>query len=150
MEVTTVAATSATGHTWQDVIMLSIVAVTLAAVFLVGLALLVAASGAKYASSDIVAVLSPALTALGTLAAGVFGYSLGTRGTTAAQESAAAARQEAATITRAAAPLHNNVERIITQARTGGIAPGIADHYAISSDDLNTLAADAGNLSPLI
>ena len=46
--------------------------------------------------------------------------------------------------------LQSERQRIVTQARTGGTAPGMTDHYAISSDDLKTLEAGVVDLSPLL
>ena len=57
-----------------DVVMLTILLVTLAVVFLFGVYLLTV--DARFASSDIVAILAPVLGVIGTVAAGIFGYSL--------------------------------------------------------------------------
>jgi hypothetical protein len=134
--------------------MLLVIMVALAGMFLGGLVVLV--NGTSFKAVDIVAVLSPALAAVGTVAGGIFGYSLGTRGTAAAQdtatkatEQAAAARQDASAISQAATPLSRSVERIISQAKQGGEAPGIPGHYAIGDPDLKTLSDAASVLTSL-
>lgn len=141
-------------HTWQDFWMLLVIVTALVTMFLGGLAILLNAT--SYAAVDVVAVLSPALAAVGTVAGGIFGYSLGTRGTTAAQETATnasqqatAARQDAATIAQAATPLSRSVERIIGQAKQGGEASGLPGSYIIGDPDLKTLADAAAVLASL-
>jgi uncharacterized repeat protein (TIGR01451 family) len=134
------------GYTWLDFWMLLVIVVGLITMFLGGLVILVNATDHK--AADLVAVLSPGLAAVGTVAGGIFGYSLGTRGSTRAHEAATrateeagAARRDAAAIAEAATPLSQNVQRIITQARAGQQSqPGA---YTISAADLQTLEAAA-------
>lgn len=135
-------------YDWPDAVMLFIIMSTLAAVFLGGIGIIVGVT--DFESVDVVAVLSPALAAVGTVAAGVFGYTVGSRGAaeaqrgaTAATEEAVAARQDAA----AAGPLLRDTKRIASRAVAGTPAPEATDHRLISVDDLNTLldaAAEAG------
>lgn len=135
-------------YDWPDAIMLFIIMSTLAAVFLGGIGIIVGET--DFESADFVAVLSPALAAVGTVAAGVFGYTVGSRGAaeatrvaTAATEEAVVARQDAT----AAGPLRHNTQRIASRAVAGSPAPDAPDHRLISVDDLNTLldaTAEAG------
>jgi len=80
----------------------------------------------KITAVDIVAIISPALAAVGTVAAGIFGYSLGSQSTSDAQQIAnrvtqemSAERQKAADTTKAATPLVDSVQRIVKQAQEG-------------------------------
>ena len=97
-------------YDWSDVVMLLIIMGSLLSIFLVGVWITVGKTGFT-SSSDVVAVISPALAAIGTVAAGVFGYSLGSRGTADAQQVAnlagqqtAVARQDAAAVAADAGP----------------------------------------------
>jgi hypothetical protein len=149
---TTPVTTPPARHTWLDFWMLLVIVVALTVMFLGGLVILVNAT--SYKAADVVAVVSPALAAVGTVAGGIFGYSLGARGVSDAQdaaskatEQAGAARRDAAAIAEAATPLSHNVQRIVNQARTGGATqPGV---YAISEADLQTLQAAASALTSL-
>jgi len=135
---------------WSSVVMLVVIMVSLTLIFLVGLRIIT--NHAKFDSADIVAVLSPAIGAVGTVSAGVFGYSLGTRNTaeaqktaTAATEEATAVRQETMAIRNEATPLARQVERIATQAKEG--AESVPGKRHLSEDDLNTLLSAAQSLA---
>ena len=80
----------------------------------------------KITAVDVGAIISPALAAVGTVAAGIFGYSLGSQSTSDAQQIAnrvtqemSAERQKAADTTKAATPLVDSVQRIVKQAQEG-------------------------------
>ena len=127
-------------YDWPDVVMLLIIMASLMLVFLVGIALTAGKAGFT-SSSDVVAVLAPALAAVGTVAAGIFGYSLGARGGAQAQQEAAAVRQDAARITADARPLTRTVRRIVNQALPGAESePGKRN---VSEDDLRSLLDQA-------
>ena len=129
-------------YDWSDAVMLLIIMASLTGVVLGGIAIIVTET--NFRSADVVAIISPPLGVISTVAAGVFGYSLGTRGTaeaqrtaTAATQQAVAAREDAAT---AVAPPARDIGRIVRRAREGGeVSPGT---YGISVDDLNTLLSD--------
>jgi hypothetical protein len=112
-----------------------------AGIFLGGLAILVTLTNLR--AEGIVAILSPALAALGTLAGGVFGYSQGARGAAEASQTAAAATQHASAIERDATPLAREVKRITGQAVQGGRTERTGGKHEISEDDIRTLAAAA-------
>ncbi|NIM52510.1 MAG: hypothetical protein GTO22_25235 [Gemmatimonadales bacterium] len=128
--------------------MLLIIMSSLAAVFLGGIGIIVGVT--EFEAAEVVAVLSPALAAVGTVAAGVFGYSVGARGVAEAQRVAGAATEEATVARRQAAaaePLLRDTQRIAGRAVAGAPATEATDHRLISVDDLNTLldaAAEAG------
>lgn len=139
-----------------DLWMLLVIVVALTAMFLGGLVILLNAT--SYKAADVVAVVSPALAAIGTVAGGIFGYSIGTRATSEAQsaasratEQAGAARRDVAAIAEVATPLSQNVQRIINQARAGATAePGHpAGVYRISEADLQTLEAAASAVTSM-
>jgi hypothetical protein len=128
--------------------MLAIIMLSLGVIFLVGMGIMV--SEDRFEASDIVAVLSPALAAVGTVAAGVFGYTLGARGTAEAQrtatataESAVAARREADAVPEFSTPRIKTVERIATRALEAEV-PG--ETRQLSVDDLKTLLDAARSL----
>ena len=134
-----------------DVWMLLIIMASLTGLFLGGLGITLGVVGAEeFDAAAIVAILSPALAAVGTVAAGVFGYTVGTRGTAGAQESATVARQEAAATAQEGGTPVRDIERIFSRASEGGeltaegLKPGT---YGISADDLNTLLADVEPLA---
>ncbi len=137
-------------YDWPDVWMLLIIMMSLAVVFLGGLGLIVGVT--DFVATDVVAVVSPALAAVGTVAAGVFGYSLGTRGTAEAQKTATITAQQATTTREEAALLRaegermaQDIHRITGLAERGGeSAPGKRN---VSLDDLHTLAAGADQLT---
>ena len=135
---------------WIDAIMLATILVTLTAVFLGGIGIIVGATNTAepFTAESVVAIVSPALAAVGTVAAGVFGYALGTRGSGEAQTTAtevareaAAARQETAATAESAGSLAAAVQRIHNQAMSG--EPTESGKREISEDDLKTLAAAA-------
>ncbi len=127
---------------WIDAVMLASILIALASVFLGGLAIIV--SSTDFDGQAIVAIVSPALAAVGTVAAGVFGYALGTRGSEEAQRAAgeavketALARQEKTVMNEAAGSLARGVTRIVNQALSGTPTP--SQKREISEDDLRTL-----------
>lgn len=135
-------------YDWTDFGMLFIIMASLTGMFLGGIGIIVGVT--TFEAQDVVAILAPPLGVVSTVAAGVFGYSLGTRGTTEAQRTASAAaqeatavRQEAAATAEAAAPLARATRRIAGQAIAG--APTPTGKRDVSEDDLNTLrdAAEA-------
>ncbi len=137
-----------TRYDWPDVLMLTIVMLSLTGIFLGGLGTILGIAGArKFEATEIVAILSLPVGVVSAVAAGIFGYSLGTRGTTEAQklasaatEEAAAVRQDAGAITAESSAPARDIGRIISRAREGGeVSPG---SYGISADDLNTLLSD--------
>lgn len=149
---------------WPTVYMLLIIMASIVLVFLGGLIVLVLPFDGvdnAYDAAAIVAVIAPVMTAIGTVAAGVFGYSLGSEGAaeasktasqaqqvanTATQE-AAVAKQEAAAKIDAAVPLIRNVHRILKiQALKDG-TPAASGKYEISEDDLKTLTAEGEEVS---
>lgn len=135
---------------WPSVVMLLIIMASLSLIFLMGMKIMVNEES-NFKAVDIVAVISPALAAVGTVAAGIFGYSLGSQGTSEAQQTAnrvtqemTAVRQKAADTSEAATPLVDSVQRIVKQAQTGNESePGKRN---ISLDDLNTLHEMANKL----
>ena len=135
-------------YDWPDVWMLLIIMASLTGLFLGGLGTIVALTDFK--SVDVVAIISPPLGVVSAVAAGVFGYTVGTRGTAGAQESATVARQEAAATAQEGGAPVRNIERIFSRASEGGeltaegLKPGT---YGISADDLNTLLADVEPLA---
>lgn len=128
-------------HDWPSVTMLAVIMASLTAVFLVGVAILALWADSGFDAAAIVAILSPALAAIGTVSAGVFGYSLGSRGTAEAQEAAAAARREEAGLRQEAAPLVHEIQRITARSKKGG--PGASGKHEVSEDDVITLIAAA-------
>jgi hypothetical protein len=124
-----------------DVWMLFIIMAALAGMFLGGLGIIVGATSFK--SADVVAILAPALAAVGTVAAGVFGYTLGTRGTTEAQQTAAVAQETATAATQESGASVRALGRIVAQAKKAGDRA----RYEISADDLNSLLGDAAPLA---
>lgn len=77
------AATS--GYDWRHVVMLTVLVIGMGAVFLLGL-LIILDQKNSFTATDIVTVVALPLTALGTVSAGVFGYSLGNATTEKANE----------------------------------------------------------------
>ena len=136
---------------WASIFMLLIVMVSLSTIFIWGLNIMVNDMSSLEAV-DIVAIVSPALAAVGTVAAGIFGYSLGSQSTSEAQQTAtritqemSAEREKAADTTKAATPLVDSVQRIVQQAQAGAESePGKRN---ISLDDLNTLRDMADKLA---
>lgn len=140
-----------------DAVMLATILVTLAAVFLGGMGIIVAGTNTAgtFTAESIVAIISPALAAVGTVAAGVFGYALGTRGSgeaqTAAHEvarEAAAARQQTAATAGAAGSLASAVQRIHDQAMAG--KPTTSGKREVSEDDLKTIASAARQVTAAV
>jgi hypothetical protein len=128
--------------------MLIAILVALAVVFLGGIWLIV--DSTDFASSDIVAILSPALGAISTVAAGVFGFSIGSRGSSQAQEPAtretAIVHQHMGQIAAKASAASRNVSRIVETALSGDATPD--GKRILSTDDLKTmqnLAAEAAS-----
>ncbi len=137
-------------YDWANVWMLLIIMTSLAVVFLGGLGIIVGVT--DFEATDVVAVVSPALAAVGTVAAGVFGYSLGARGTTEAQQTATAtaqgatvARGEVALLRAEAERIAGEIKRITTRASEGDQSEEGKRH--VSLDDLRTLAAGADQLT---
>ena len=133
-----------------DVWMLLIIMTSLAVVFLGGLGIIVGVT--DFEATDVVAVVSPALAAVGTVSAGVFGYSLGTRGTAEAQKTATITAQQATTTREEAAlfraqgeRMAGEIKRITTRAQEGD--PTATGKRDVSLDDLKTLAAGADQLT---
>ena len=143
--------------------MLLIIMSSIVFVFIGGLLVLVlnAVDMESFDSVAIVAIISPVLTAIGTVAAGVFGYSLGSEGAAEAQKTAsqaqqvantatqeaAVAKQEAAAKIDAAVPLVRTVERILNQqALVDGVAT-TSGKFEISLDDLKTITAEGAAVS---
>lgn len=140
-----------------DAVMLATILVTLAVVFLGGIGIIVAGTKTKdsFTAESIVAIISPALAAVGTVAAGVFGYALGTRGSGEAQTTAnhvareaAAARQQTAATAGAAGSLASTVQRIHDQAMAGD--PTTSGKREISEDDLKTMASAARQVTATV
>jgi len=131
--------------------MLGIIMFFLTVIFIGGLIIMVN-DKSKITAVDVGAIISPALAAVGTVAAGIFGYSLGSQSTSDAQQIAnrvtqemSAERQKAADTTKAATPLVDSVQRIVKQAQEGNESePGKRN---ISMDDLNTLRHMADKLA---
>ncbi len=143
-----------TRYAWPDAVMLAIVMLSLIGIFLGGLAMILGDIGAKdFDAPEIVSILSLPVGVISAVAAGIFGYSLGTRGTTEAQQAASAAAQEAAAVRQetaavsqeSAAPTRD-IGRIVSRARAGGLS-ATTNKYEISEDDLNTLIAHAEPLA---
>jgi hypothetical protein len=131
---------------WIDEALLATILVALTVVFLGGIGIIV--SNTDFDAEAVVAIVSPALGAVGTVAAGVFGYTLGSRGSeeaqrtaTAASREAAAVRNETATTAETAGSLATTVQRIHNQAMAG--APTDSGKREISEDDLKTMIAAA-------
>ncbi len=129
--------------------MLAIIMASLTMVFLGGMGIMLYKGG--FDSADIVAVISPALAAVGTVAAGVFGYTLGSVGTAEAQQTASAAtqemgaaRQEAAASAQEATSLARSVQHIVNRAEAGEQSEPGKRH--VSLDDLKTLSDGAAPL----
>jgi len=152
--------------------MLGIIMLSIVFVFIGGLLILVLTVGIeKIDSVAIVAIISPVLTAIGTVAAGVFGYSLGSEGAAEAQKTASQAQQiaftateeaaeanqeakdatkkaqEAATKIDAAVPLVRTVERILNQQALVQGKPTASGKYEISLDDLRTITEEGREVS---
>jgi hypothetical protein len=148
---------------WPTVWMLLIIMSSIVLVFIIGLFILVlyAVDVKSFNSVAIVAIISPVLTAIGTIAAGVFGYSLGSEGSAAAQKTAsqaqevantvtqeaAVAKQEAATKIDAAVPLVRTVERILNQQALVEGEATQSGKYEISLDDLKTIIEEGREVS---
>ena len=81
----------------SDVVMLLVIVTAVVLVFglVVVIPLALPSSTVFKTSSDIVAVMSPALATVGTIAAGIFGYSLGSRPAAESQRTANMATQQA-------------------------------------------------------
>jgi len=153
--------------------MLGIIMLSIVSVFIIGLFILVvyAVDMKSFDSVAIVAIISPVLTAIGTVAAGVFGYSLGSEGAADAQKTASQAQQvanlatqeaaeanqeakdatkeaqEAATKIDAAVPLVRTVERILNQQALVQGKPTASGKYEISLDDLRTITEEGREVS---
>ena len=134
-----------------EVWMLLIIMATLVLVFFIGLSTMRGKFAAGVTATDMVAIFSPVITAIGAVAAGVFGYSLGSRGATEAQQTATQVSQEAATVRKeaaasaaAAASLARNVRRIAGQAKAGEESMPGKRHLSV--DDLETIDHAAGEL----
>jgi len=142
--------------------MLGIIMLSIVFVFIGGLLILVLTVGIeKIDSVAIVAIISPVLTAIGTVAAGVFGYSLGSEGAADAQKAAsqaeqvaniatqeaAIANQEAAAKIDAAVPLVRTVERILNQQALVDGKATASGKYEISLDDLKTITEEGREVS---
>ena len=95
------------GYGLTDVGMLAIVLGTLILVFLVGIEIItgrttsiteggITTIKAGFTSADVVAILAPVLGVIGTVAAGIFGYSRGSQGTSEAHQRASQASSETA------------------------------------------------------
>ena len=126
--------------------MLASILIALTVVFLGGIAIIV--RNTNFQASDLVAILSPALGAISTVAAGVFGYSIGSRGSAQAQEAAtresATARQQMGAKAAKADLANRSVSRIVDAALSGSPTPD--GKRELSVEDLTTLrnaAADA-------
>ena len=133
---------------WTDVAMLGMILGCLSVVFLGGIGILVGID--NYKASDLVAVLAPILGVISTVSAGVFGYALGSRGTTDAHQTAAEAsragaddRQRASESAAAAGNLVDTIDRIVGQAKRGG--PSGSGKHELSDDDLTTLLSVSGS-----
>ena len=132
----------------DDVLMLFIIMAALTGVYLGGLGVILGIVGAdEFDSADIVAISAPALAAIGAVAGGVFGYSLGTRGTTEAQRTASEARERVGIIRAGAERLERDTKHIASQGLEGDASEGKSDHRDISEEDLRTLRADAEALA---
>ena len=143
-----------TRYAWPDTVMLAIVMMSLIGIFLGGLAMILGEMGAKdFDAPEIVSILSLPVGIISAVAAGIFGYSLGTRGTTEAQQAATSASQEAtavrsetAAISQESGASTRDIGRIVSRARAGGLGD-TTNKYEISEDDLNTLIAHAQPLA---
>ena len=142
-----------------DVVMLSVIVTAVVLVFglVVVIPVVLPGSTAFATSSDIVAVMSPAFATVGTIAAGIFGFSLGSRPAGEAQNTANRATQQAADARREAErtqeltrPLVQTVNRIVRQAQGGGPAGGVGNVYGISLDDLRTMLSASNAIAPMI
>ncbi len=130
-------------YDWQDVLMLAIVMAALTGIFLGGLGTILGTIEANdFQATDVVAILSLPVGVISAVAAGIFGYSLGTRGTTEAQKLTSAATEETAAVSAESGASPRAIGRIVGRAMTGGASP-TTDKYEISEDDLNTLLASA-------
>lgn len=146
--------------------MLGIIMLATVLVFLVGLFFLLISPqlstvDGKISGTTIVAIITPVLTAIGTISAGVFGYSLGSEGAAEAQKTAsqaqqvantatqeaAIAKQEAAAKIDAAVPLVRTVERILNQQALVQGNPTTSGKYEISLDDLTTITEEGKEVS---
>ncbi len=142
-------------YDWPHVLMLLIIMASLTGVFLGGLAIIVGVT--DFEATDVVAVVSPALAAVGTVAAGVFGYSLGTRGTSEAQQVAVATAQQATTATSQVALIRSEAEtaaaeimRITGEAKDGKQPErdaSVEGKRLVSLDDLYTLRSSAARFT---
>ncbi len=127
--------------------MLAIVMMSLIGIFLGGLAMILGEIGAKdFDAPEIVSILSLPVGVISAVAAGIFGYSLGSRGTTEAQQEATAIRSETAGISQESSASTRDIGRIVSRARAGGLGD-TTSKYEISEDDLNTLIAHAEPLA---
>jgi hypothetical protein len=140
-------------HGWIDEAMLATILAALTAVFLGGIGIIVWSTA--FDAEAVVAIVSPALAAVGTVAAGVFGYTLGARGSEEAQRTAGAAtreaatvRQETATTAETAGSLATTVQRIHDQAMGG--EPTASGKREISEDDLTTMLAAANQVAATV
>ena len=132
----------------DDVLMLFIIMAALTGVYLGGLGVILGIVGAdEFDSADIVAISAPALAAIGAVAGGVFGYSLGTRGTTEAQRTTSEARERVGIIRAGAERLDRDTKHIAARGLEGDASEGKSDHRDISEEDLRTLRADADALA---
>ena len=146
--------------------MLGIIMFATVLVFLGGLYMLLKApqlltENGKIDGTTLVAVITPVLTAIGTVAAGVFGYSLGSEGAAEAQKTAsqaqqvantamqeaAIAKQEAAAKIDAAVPLVRTVDRILQKQALDKGTPAANGKYEISLEDLKTIIEEGKEVS---
>jgi hypothetical protein len=129
-----------------SVLMLLIIMAALTLIFLVGLRFILD-DEYEFEATDIVAILSLPVGVIGAVAAGIFGYSLGSRGAAEAQANEAVATQEKITVQRDAEASVRDLARIIRKAKEGGESAQKPEKYEISRDDLNTLRGSAAPMA---
>jgi len=129
-----------------SVCMLFIIMAALTLIFLVGLWLILN-DKTSYKATDIVAILSLPVGVISAVAAGIFGYSLGSRGAAEAQANEAVATQEKITLQRDAEAPVRDLARILSHARDGKPAELNPEKREISRDDLNTLRGSASAIA---
>ena len=142
-----------TKYDWTHFSMLVVIMIALVGGFYIALEF--TGAGSIKSAEGIVAIISPFLAAVGTVAAGVFGYSLGSRGTTEAQHVARIAAQESAIVRQDADALSGDakalvqkVQRITSRAIAG--QESILGKRHLSVDDLITLGEDANTVAPRV
>ena len=133
-------------YTANDATLLGLILVALVGITLGGLAIMLGFNQG-FVATDLATVLALPVGVISAVSAGIFGYSLGTSGTTTAQQGAAEARREADSLRQEARVTAGNVGRVIKQARDGQVSKNETGDFKIGVPDMRTLYSDANRLA---